>query len=58
MNGWDSPCVWSVAQKVTMPSRQQPLLLLDFSARPPHFSKKSHCEEAPALNKERVFLSF
>lgn len=24
----------------------------------PHFSKKSHCEEAPAFNKERVFLSF
>lgn len=25
----------------------------------PHFSKKSHCEEAPAFNKERgFFLSF
>lgn len=35
MNGWDSPCAWSVVQKVTMPSRQQPLLLLDFSARLP-----------------------
>lgn len=22
----------------------------------PHFSKKSHCEEAPAFNKERVFF--
>lgn len=57
---------WSVSEKVTMPSGQQPLLLPDFSARLPmncaeaalHPNRTSHCEEAAAFNKESALFFF